>query len=81
MNKKHLTLIVLISFLSVMVWLIGEILLVLVIQNEQLWVSRAWLIIVFIAAAGICLYCCSEEERQERKEKRKQDNDNYKGIC
>ena len=77
MSKKNIKYIVIVCIIAFVVWLIGEIILMVAFPLSSMTVARAWVVAVFTTA---CIWCIVHMIREDKKQQEDEDNDNYKGV-
>lgn len=68
MKGRQLKFILLLCTFAVLAYLAGEILLLFVFDNNNIWVSRGWLIAVFLATLAISVWKCPRDPDQHKGE-------------
>lgn len=77
MSKKHIKYIVIVAVISFVVWLVGEIILMVAFPLSSMTTARVWVVAVFAAA---CIWCIVHLAREDKKQIEDEENDNYKGV-
>ena len=75
--KKRILYIFVVTLIAFIIWLIGELILMLEFPASSLTVARIWAIVVFTAT---CIWNLMHFYRVEKKKREDKANEEYKGI-
>ena len=75
--KKQILYIFVVCLIAFVIWVIGELILMLKYPESTLTTARIWAIAVFGSA---CIWNIVHFRRKEKKQREDEENDNYKGV-
>ena len=75
--KKRILTTFLTTLVAFLIWLIGQIILMLKFPDSSMLVSRIWVITVVVLA---CVWDIARHFRNEKKRREDEENENYKGV-
>ena len=75
--KKRILYIFVVTLIAFVIWLVGQLILMIDFPDSSLTTARVWVITVVAAA---CIWNLVHFRRLEKKKREDEENENYKGV-